>query len=633
MEEEIITPYPLELLEVSFLNNRLERYNQNKKYPDEYYILRKQYHALKKSGQTKYSYKTYDFKHVEVVGRHNNGFVITNNFDGNRFVIYFGTTYPSVEQIRINNELAMKGIRTFIYEVGMVMNPSFYNLSKEERKIFANKQQYQERDEEGKKIWYWVTDYFIQDMMIDKLCKYSAYYLDGVYEMFTNILNTIHKNNYIIPKFEMKQMFIGYCDNYENKDNRTIFCMCPFVRWFNYPYENYNNKTKKISYPNPDFRNVKDYIMNNIVKVDFSRYNSVRTDESGFVEPIDNWMSVMFIMLDIMGMFIPDCIIYDNDYSASMFKIGSKNMTYEEAKNDFDMSYRGTEDMYKYYLNKYLNETELPTNNIDNNIPSDKLEKIFIKRIDRKIGLMKRWKKNFVKYINWMLINYDENITVSDIKENVKDLVLYMRNEDNIFEVDGVQWNYYNLFVICIGYLSMINQFKRNYIDNEFISSSVYELIRFFTKVYTAWLGYENEEWMESLVNLNPDVEIPVEEYREFADFFVTNELNYNEIVFNAYTVDEWNSYDRLVKYTCMNDYKYPVVKDSYKLQSIMDNVTGKKIQRYEFESENPNEYLERMNRLAAKIANQENDDADPRYYHVNERYIDNNIKKWINNF
>lgn len=608
--------YPLENIEIVNLCSRV-RGGENK-YPREYYNLRKDYRATKDRNGLRYSYRyntvenedDQRMKVIETVGRSDIAYVIENIFDHSRFVIHFGTRYPSTEEVRINNDLAMKGIRPFIYEIGMIVDDSFYDPNVNNRANFMTKKNYQTKNEMGKPVWYWITDYYYYDYLLDTVCKNGSN-IEAAYSMFATMLPILHKDNYVITKFEMKQMFYGACSNYRDDSIKTLMCVCPFRRWFFYPDERISQGEEVL--PVPQYNNKIDYIMNNIVRTDFSRYNSVRTDESKLVEPIDNWMSVMFIMLDVMGTYIPDCIIYDNDYRRSRFikpdfKITDKvrDMSYDEALRLFRDSYHGTEEMYRYMRNKYLYNNRVPT------ISSD--DTAFKREIEDKITNIKTWKKNFVEYINWMLLNYNNNISVNDIKNNL-DTIVFALGGDNVFDVDGVQWSFYNLFVVCIGYISMIRQFKRNYIDSEFMTRTIPEFLHFLTLIYTCWVTYKDESYKQSLHQLNPSMNIPYNTLQSYMDFFVNNDIQYMPVVFNIDTVNERASYQRFVDYTCMHNYTYPIVRMSPRLEEIMNNVTGRSIPDYTFEEENDNVYLRRMNSLTANLIGNRNLNADPRYY------------------
>lgn len=620
--------YPLENIEIVNLCSRV-RGGENK-YPSEYYNLRKDYRATRDSKGPRYSYR-YAFveneddqrvKSIQTVGRRDYGYVIEHKDNHTLFVIHFGTRYPSTEEIRINNDLAMKGIRPFIYETGMVVDDSFYDLDSKIRAKFVTKKDHQTKNDLGKPVWYWITDYYYYDYLLDTVCKNGSN-IEAAYSMFATLLPALHKYNYVITKFEMKQMFYGACSNYKD-DTKTLMCVCPFRRWFFYPDE-------KVSYgeeylQDPQYNNKIDYIMNRIVKTDFSRYNSVRTDESKLVEPIDNWMSVMFIMLDVMGTYIPDCIIYDNDYRESRFikpnfKITDKDrtMSYSEALDLFTKTYHGTQDMYIYMLNKYLYNNRVPRVKhiyVDKEVKDeDIVDRVFEREIEKKINMIKRWKKNFVQYINWMLLNYNNNISVNDIKNNLDTIVFALGDSDNVFNVDGVQWSFYNLFVVCIGYISMIRQFKRNYVDSEFMTHTVPEFLHFLTIFYTCMVTYTDESYKQSLLELNPSMNIPYNTIQDYTNFFLNNDVRYMPVVFNIDTVNERASYQRFVDYTCMHNYGYPVVRMSPRLEEITNNVTGRSIPDYTFEEENPNDYLRRMNALSAKLIGNRNLNADPRYY------------------
>lgn len=609
--------YPLENIEIVNLCSRV-RGGENK-YPREYYNLRKDYRATKDRNGLRYSYRYNTVENedgqyvkvIETVGRSDIAYVIENIFDHSRFVIHFGTRYPSTEEIRINNNLAMKGIRPFIYETGMVVDDSFYGPNVNNRANFFTKKNYQTKNEMGKPVWYWITDYYYYDYLLDTVCKNGSN-IEAAYSMFATMLPILHRDNYVITKFEMKQMFYGACSNYRDDSIKTLMCVCPFRRWFFYPDERISQGEEVLS-PPPNNNKI-DYIMNNIVRTDFSRYNSVRTDESKLVEPIDNWMSVMFIMLDVMGTYIPDCIIYDNDYRKSRFikpdfKITDKvrDMSYDEALELFRDSYHGTEEMYRYMRNKYLYNNRVPT------ISSD--DTAFKRNIEDKITNIKTWKKNFVEYINWMLLNYNNNISVDDIKNNLDTIVFALGDSNNVFNVDGVQWSFYNLFVVCIGYISMIRQFKRNYIDSEFMTRTIPEFLHFLTLIYTCWVTYNDESYKQSLQQLNPSMNIPYNTLHSYMDFFVNNDIQYMPVVFNIDSVNERASYQRFVDYTCMHNYTYPIVRMSPRLEEIMNNVTGRSIPDYRFEEENDNVYLRRMNSLTANLIGNRNLNADPRYY------------------
>lgn len=633
--------YPLEYLEVSNLCSRLERIRKGEpKYPAEYYNLRNEYHATKDKNGLRYSYVyAHGFEDglttekIETVGRQDIGYVIENAIDRSRYVIHFDSRFPSVEEITVNNTLAMKGIRPFIYEIGMVESEKFYTLPPTDRKNFDNKRRYQEKNEDGKLIWYWITDYYVVERLLDEVCK-NASNIESAYNMFAITLPILHSKNYIIPKFEMKQMFNGFCSNYKDDSMRTLMCVCPFKRWFYYPDERYVRGQYVIS--NPEERHVSSYIHNQIVRVDFSRYSSVRTDESSLVEPLDNWMSVMFIMLDVMGTFMPDCILFDNDYKQSKFRINSKeNVSYDNAFLNFALNYTGTDEIYNYLLNKYMWMHEMPSVTINST-------SAFEQKLKNKIRLMKKWKKEFVKYINWMLLNYNNNISAEYIKNNMEDITKHLAN-GNPFEVDAVKWNYYNLFVACIGYLSMISQFKRNYVDIDFMQQTIPEFIRLFTILYTCYITYGDNKYMNELRDLNPNINIPVfNDVHEYAQFIINNDINLKTVMFNIDIVGERESYDRLVTYTCVNEYRYPIVQDSHALTAIMDNVMGININMngYTFENENNNDYLRRMNSLASRIATGPaigtfNENADPRYYKssINENNVRRNLKRYITAF
>lgn len=625
--------YPLENIEIVNLCSRIRRGVNVRKYPDMYYELRNEYHATKDRNGIRYSYKYarvegkngQQIKAVQTVGRRDHGYVIEHNDNHTLFVIHFGTRYPSTEEIRINNNLAMKGIRPFIYETGMVVNNNFYGPNVDDRTDFFTKKKYQMKNDLGKPIWYWITDYYTYDYLLDTVCKNGSN-IEAAYSMFATLLPALHKYNYVITKFEMKQMFYGACSNYKD-DTKTLMCVCPFRRWFFYPDEKISRGVEYLQGPDDDQKI--DYIMNRIVKTDFSRYNSVRTDESKLVEPIDNWMSVMFIMLDVMGTYIPDCIIYDNDYRKSRFikpdfKITDKirDMSYREALNLFRDLYHGTDEMYRYMLNKYLYNNRVPTTKyiyVDKEVDdNDIVDRAFEKEIEKKITLIETWKKNFVQYINWMLLNYRNNISVDDIKNNL-DTIVFALGGDNVFDVDGVQWSFYNLFVVCIGYISMIRQFKRNYIDSEFMTHTIPEFLHFLTLIYTCWVTYKDESYKQSLHQLNPSMNIPYDTLQSYMNFFVNNDVRYMPVVFNIDSVNERASYQRFVDYTCMNNYTYPIVRMSPRLEEIMNNVTGRSIPDYTFEEENNNDYLRRMNFLTANLIGNRNLNADPRYYNGRE--------------
>lgn len=615
--------YPLENVEIVSLCSRVR--GGKSKYPPEYYELRKDYHATKDRDGLRYSYvyKTVEneddqyVKVIETVGRRDIAYVIENNFDHSRYVIHFGTRYPSTEEVRINNNLAMKGIRPFIYEIGMVVDEAFYGPNVNNRANFMTKKNYQTKNEMGKPVWYWITDFYTFDYLLDTLCKNGSN-IEAVYGMFATMLPIIHKDNYVITKFEMKQMFYGSCSNYKDDSFRTLMCVCPFRRWFSYPDEKVVRGEEFL--PVPENRHKIDYIMNNIVRTDFSRYNSVRTDESNLVEPIDNWMSVMFIMLDVMDTYIPDCIIYDNDYRKSRFikpkfKITDdvRDMSFNDALKLFDESYMGTKEMYKYMRNKYLYINRVSTLTDD--------DTVFLRNMEHRITLIKTWKKNFVQYINWMLLKYKSDISVDDIKNNL-DTIVFALGGDKVFDVDGVQWTFFNLFVTCIGYISMIRQFKRNYIDSEFMTRTIPEFLHFLTIIYTCWITYNDESYKQLLHQLNPSVDIPYASLQKYMDFCINNDIQYIPVVFNIDSVGERASYQRLVDYTCMNNYTYPNVKMSDRLAEIMNNVTGQSIPDYSYEEENDNVYLRRMNSLTANLIENRNLNADPRYYN-GKRFIE----------
>lgn len=613
--------YPLETLEMIYLDGRnpsIQIQKGAQKYPNDYYKLRSDYHALRNRKGVRYSYdKHYNDETMvyNTVGRNNIGYVIRNNYDKKRFVIFFDTFYPNSEEIRINNNLAMKGIRPFIYEHGMVMKPEFYKLDLRDRKNDYAKQQYQERNDDNYKIFYWITDYFTPTEYLNMFVQKDATNLVYTYKMFATLLPELHKNNYVVTKFEMKQMFLGHCDNYKINDLSTVMCVSHISKWFDYPNEKYNHQSRQLEIPPPSRDNVYDFMMNKIVKIDFSRYNSVRTDESNLVEPIDNWMSVMFIMLDIMGMFVPDCIIYDNDYSKSRFKIDlDTTISYDEAKSRFDKTYQGGPELYKYYLNKYLNRFEVPITNLDRKMNFRQNEVLFKDKIDNTIKLMKLWKKNFMTYVNWMILNYNSESDSKYIKNHIVELINYLSG-DNIFEVDGVNWKYYNLFVVGLAYLSNIHQFKRNYVDYEFMSLNILNIISQINSVYTLTLGYMQPEYVDAVVELNRGKKIDTRNVTTFVNYFLEDEYaEYYPLVITM-TANQKQSYSRFEEYTCMHNYTYPVVRDSRKLQQIMNNVTGVSISSYEFENENSNDYLKRMNALSARTVGERNLNADPRYY------------------
>ena len=622
--------YPLENIE---LVNLCSRIHGPRKYPDEYYILRNEYHATKDKHGLRYSYR-YNYgsedgkriRNIETVGRRDIGYVIENNVDHTRYVIHFGTRFPSSEEVTLNNTLAMKGIRPFIYEFGTVETDDFYKLSPVERRDNTVKRLYQEKNEDGKLMWYWITDYYKVDYLLDTVCK-NASNIESAYGMFAIMLPILHNKNYVIPKFEMKQMFRGYCSNYKDDRMRSLMCVCPFKRWFYYPDEKYEHGNYVI--PNPEPRHVIAYIHNEIVRTDFSRYSSIRTDESSLVEPLDNWMSVMFIMLDVMGMFIPDCIIYDNDYRRSKFGIDidnvyRDNISYNDAIRQFNETYNnaeGTQNMYKYLLNKYLWYHEMPSVTSDNGRAYDR-------SLKNRINLMKKWKKEFVKYINWMLLNMAyEDMDANYIKNNIEKITKDMAN-GTPFEVDAVEWNYYNLFITCIGYLSMIRQFKRNYVDLDFLQHDIPKFIHLFTILYSCYVTYGDVKYNELLYLANPNVDFPVfSNVEEYAAFMYNNDVVMKPVMFNVDTIDERPSYDRFVEYTCANNYTYPIVQNSPKLNMIMDNVMGINIPDYKFENMNNNISLQTMNEIASQIAGTSDTD-DPRFYEIPDDVLDDRIRK-----
>ena len=147
------------------------------------------------------------------------------------------------------------------------------------------------------------------------------------------------------------------------------------------------------------------------------------------------------------------------------------------------------------------------------------------------------------------------------------------------------------------------------------MTRTIPEFIRFLTIIYTCLLTYKDESYKQSIQKLNPSVNISYDTLQSYIDFFMNNDIQYIPIVFNIDTAGERASYQRLVDYTCMNNYTYPVVKMSGRLEEIMNNVTGQSIPDYSYEEENDNVYLRRMNSLTANLIENDNLNADPRYY------------------
>ena len=113
----------------------------------------------------------------------------------------------------------------------------------------------------------------------------------------------------------------------------------------------------------------------------------------------------------------------------------------------------------------------------------------------------------------------------------------------------------------------------------------------------------------------------------EFAEYIYDKNLKINIPNFNAHNFN-YKTYEDLVAYTCSNNLTYPIVNQSPELEKIMDNlkkimdnVTGIAPINYKYDKENRNQYLYRMNGLAARFTgnNKYMKTYDPRYNRYND--------------
>lgn len=379
------------------------------------------------------------------------GFVIQNvgrqqddgTYNGNlkRYVIYFSDRFPNLQRIIINNTLADKGIVPYIYEYGTVEN------------------------ENNENIYYWISDYFTPIKPLDVMCKQDIFSLPSVYEMFYNILSILHKENYVITEFKMSEIFLGRCDSY--RDNiETIFCTCNYDKWFNHQPQIFNRDTKKYEDQVPTSGDIEDFYLGWFPRGEINRYSSIRTNKY-FITPIDNWMSVMFILLDAMDMFIPACItspIIEKKFIAEC-KTKYKKIFLEKHPEIID----------EFVADKYLD-------------------------------LINEYKEIFMIYVNSIFASIvDDNIgnniiNLDYIEENIGTFV------NKVSEKTGIECKFYCLFITCLAYISHVNHSPINYVNDDFMKRLI-DIIKQYCVVYTCKFAYNDDigKFINYLIEYNSE--------------------------------------------------------------------------------------------------------------------------------
>lgn len=493
--------------------------------------LRVKYFPLKQRGLLNYRYISNadreDDNNIIIPDIFGTGFVIQNvgrqqndgTYNGNlkRYVIYFSDRYPNLQRFIINNTLANKGILPYIYEYGTVKN------------------------ENNKNIYYWISDYYTPIKPLDIMCKQDILSLPSVYEMFYNILSILHKENYVITEFKMSEIFLGKCDSY--RDNiETIFCICNYNKWFNHPPQIFNRITGKYEDQVPTHGDLTDFYDNWFPAGDFSamninRYSSISTSK-GHITPIDNWMSVMFILLDAMDMFIPACITSPN-----------------------------LEEKFKQECNKNYSKIELKKHPeiIDECVANQYL------------NLIRDYKEIFMIYVNSIFAsivadyNLGNNIINIDyIEENIGTFV------NKVSEKTGIEWKLYCLFITCLAYISHVNYSPINYVNDDFMKRLI-DIIKQYCIVYTCKFAYNNniEEFINDLVEDNSENDeiyrlrdyirqqtqndnidildyVLTHDYMDFAECLYMCNMNIPKYKISLYNLNAYANYEDIITKYCI---------------------------------------------------------------------------------
>lgn len=541
------TYYPLEQCKQSYI------YNPNLN-------LRVKYYPLKQRGLLNYRYinnaDREDDNNIipDIFGT---GFVIQNvgrqqddgTYNGNlkRYVIYFSDRFPNLQRIIINNTLADKGIVPYIYEYGTVEN------------------------ENNENIYYWISDYFTPIKPLDVMCKQDIFSLPSVYEMFYNILSILHKENYVITEFKMSEIFLGKCDSY--RDNiETIFCTCNYDKWFNHPPQIFNRNTREYEDQVPTHGDLTDFYDGWFPCGDFSamkinRYSSISTSK-GHIKPIDNWMSVMFILLDAMDMFIPACIT----------SLKLKDETFKPECEEFlKVMYKKT------FLDKH---PEL----IDECVANQYL------------NLIREYQEIFMIYVNSIFAsivadyNLGNNIINIDyIEENIGTFV------NKVSEKTGIECKFYCLFITCLAYISHVNHSPINYVNDDFMKRLI-DIIKQHCIVYTCKLAYNNnniEKFIDDLVNYNSKDKVDrledymrqqtqndnidildyvlTHDYMDFAECLYMCSMNIPKYKISLYSLNAYENYEDIITKYCTT-YKLCVNTNDFDfvinyVNNIMQNI------------------------------------------------------------
>lgn len=509
---------------------------------------------------------------IQNVGRLQNG---TYNGNLKKYVIYFSDRFPNLQRIIINNTLANKGIVPYIYEYGTVEN------------------------ENNENIYYWISDYYIPIKPLDDMCKQDILSLPSAYEMFYNTLSILHKENYVITEFNMSKIFLGRCDSY--LDNiETIFCICNYDKWFNHIPHVFNRDTRKNEIRIPRHNELEDFYNSDFPIESSNRYSSIRN----YVTPIDNWMSVMFILLDAMDMFIPDCITISNLME-----------NFKKEKKD-----------YRKII--WENHPEI----------------IYEFAVDNHLDLIKKYKENFMIYINSIFASIIADnlgnifIDIDYIEKNIGTFV------NKVSEKTGIEMEFYCLFITCLIYISHVNHLSINYVNDNFMKELI-DTIKQYCIVYTCKFAYNNKEkFINDLIannseddvnklicyirqqtqNYNIDIINYVQKYGylDFSECLYMCNMNIPKYKISVYSLNAYATYKDIINTQycktnklCVNTKNIDFVINYVNI--IMNNITSRKgtlsiNKKYLIN----NDYLLRMYKCANEYMNNHN--LNITYYFLN---------------
>lgn len=518
------------------------------------------------------------------------------------FVMHIDTNYPSKEHQKLNNNLAKKNLRPWIYEVGKL-----YYWGKE------------------KFIWYWITDY------IEPSKNNSITHQDMLYIWFnyTTILESIHKNNYVISDFDMTNIIRGKISN-KNCTDEQFYMVNTFVQWI----QKSDNKANDL----------KNYMNNDNVKgrKENSFYYSLHTLKTRefTIDPIDNWMSMIFVIMAKIHKFVPECYMKQLDWKKYTFDIDIEDEDYVDYAT---INKHFEQHVWPTMMDSYCDKENARNDYLYEHIVFDKKSR----DNERKdmISNGNKWKKNLITLLINIMFEIDQNITPAMIKENFGEICYLVATRCGMNVT-----NIWVILAVVLAYVASLNVMRTNYVDINFIKNYVATCMEeawkddSFRKLWSVMENFDTlpedyDNLKEFIIKKN--LRNRFDTFEEFKNYMVENDIQIYLTYDLCLNTDEWYNFSKNI---CCNEFKIGVLTENgFESVNVDENINNalSKVEENcdddKYDAPNPSIYLKRLNDAAIRYINERtngnfNSNVDPRCTgYENQRQINRDDNDIIN--